>query len=197
MQEEVSCPEWDGEAFNGVAEVKRGPEVLGISICKDVLQGKEESSGQSLAAPQTPLPQQSLSAHACRGQGPAPSHVAFLPSPGNEETPVHTTRGSAKEGCRRAALKPDGALVYPGNEASQAFLFFLSTDLAFLTPWGVTRSQSEGGSRKPGREGLLSRLAAHGWASSLPVHPPTHLSRKTPDIAHPGSLASPSCPRAR
>lgn len=182
MQEEVGCPEWDGEALDGVAEVKRGPEVLGISICKDVLQGKEESSEQSLAAPQTPLPQQSLSAHACRGQGPAPSHMVFLPSPDDEETPVHIIRGSAKEGCRRAALKPGGALVYPGNEASQAFLFFLSTDLAFLIPWGVTRSQSEGGSRKPGRGAPLSRLAAHGWACSPSVHPLTHLSGKTPDI---------------
>lgn len=134
-------------------------------------------------APNSP-PQQSLSAHACRGPGPAPSHTVFLPSPDSEETPVHITRGSAKEGCRRAALKPGGALVYPGNEASQAFLFFLSTDLAFLIPWGVTRSQSEGGSRKPGREALLSRLAAHGWACSLSVHPLTHLSGKTPDITH-------------
>lgn len=56
VQEEVGCPEWDGEALDGVAEVKRGPEVLGISICKDVLQGKEESSEQSLAAPKHPFP---------------------------------------------------------------------------------------------------------------------------------------------
>lgn len=40
MEEEVSSPERDGKAMNGVAKVKCDPEVLGISICKDVLQGK-------------------------------------------------------------------------------------------------------------------------------------------------------------
>lgn len=40
VQEEVSCPEWDGKALDSVAEVKRDPQVLGISICKDVLQEK-------------------------------------------------------------------------------------------------------------------------------------------------------------
>lgn len=38
MQKEITCPEWDGKALDRVAEVKRDPEVLGISICKDVLQ---------------------------------------------------------------------------------------------------------------------------------------------------------------
>lgn len=40
VQKEVSCPERDGEAFDSAAEVKRDPEVLGISIYKDVLQEK-------------------------------------------------------------------------------------------------------------------------------------------------------------
>lgn len=40
MEEEISCPEWDGKAMDGTAEVKCDPEVLGISICKDVLQKK-------------------------------------------------------------------------------------------------------------------------------------------------------------
>lgn len=37
MQKEIGCPEWDGKALDSVAEVERDPEVLGISICKDVL----------------------------------------------------------------------------------------------------------------------------------------------------------------
>lgn len=51
MEEEVSSPEWDGEAMDSAAEVKCDPQVLGISIYKDVLQertGKVRApSGQS------------------------------------------------------------------------------------------------------------------------------------------------------
>lgn len=36
MKEEISRPEWDGEAMDRAAEVKRDPEVSGISIHKDV-----------------------------------------------------------------------------------------------------------------------------------------------------------------
>lgn len=42
MQKKISCPEWDGKALNSVAEVKRDPEVLSISIRKDVLQEKRD-----------------------------------------------------------------------------------------------------------------------------------------------------------
>lgn len=38
VEEEVSSPEWDGEAMDSAAEVKGDPQVLGISIYKDVLQ---------------------------------------------------------------------------------------------------------------------------------------------------------------
>lgn len=51
VQEEVGCPEWDGEALDGVAKVKRGPQVLGISICKNVLRGKERGSEQAWPGP--------------------------------------------------------------------------------------------------------------------------------------------------
>ena len=44
VQEEVGCPERDREALDGVAEVERGPEVLSISICENVLRGKERGS---------------------------------------------------------------------------------------------------------------------------------------------------------
>lgn len=51
MEEEVSSPERDGEAMDSAAEVKCDPQVLGISIYKDVLQertGKVRAlSGQS------------------------------------------------------------------------------------------------------------------------------------------------------
>lgn len=51
MEEEVSSPEWDGEAMDSAAEVKCDPQVLRISIYKDVLQertGKVRApSGQS------------------------------------------------------------------------------------------------------------------------------------------------------
>lgn len=56
MQQEVGGPEWDGKALEGVAEVKRDPEVLGISICKDVLQEekkKKASSEQTWPGPPT------------------------------------------------------------------------------------------------------------------------------------------------
>lgn len=55
VEEEVSCPEWDGEAVDSAAEVKCDPEVLSISIYKDVLQERtdnlREASGQSHQAP--------------------------------------------------------------------------------------------------------------------------------------------------
>lgn len=55
MQEEVSCPEWDGKALDSVAEVKRDPQVLGVSICKDVLQEKRgELMEQPASATQHP-----------------------------------------------------------------------------------------------------------------------------------------------
>lgn len=63
------------------------------------------------------------------------------------------------------------------------FLFFLSADLGFVTPWWGTGSSSEGGSRKLDR-GLLSRRAAHdGPVDHPPLHPLPRLSRKIPDIA--------------
>lgn len=37
--------------MNGVAEVKRGPEVLGISICENVLRRKERGSEQAWPGP--------------------------------------------------------------------------------------------------------------------------------------------------
>lgn len=43
VEEEISCPERNGEAMNGAAEVKRDPEVLGVSIYKDVLQDRTGS----------------------------------------------------------------------------------------------------------------------------------------------------------
>lgn len=42
VQEEIGCPERDGKASDGVAEVERDPEVLGVCICEDVLQRKEQ-----------------------------------------------------------------------------------------------------------------------------------------------------------
>lgn len=45
MQKEIRGPERDGEALDGVAEVERDPEVLGIRVRKDVLQ--ERSWAQS------------------------------------------------------------------------------------------------------------------------------------------------------
>lgn len=54
MQKEVRGPERDGKALDGVAEVERDPEVLGIGVCKDVLQ--ERSWAQSGAWPGTGTP---------------------------------------------------------------------------------------------------------------------------------------------
>lgn len=91
--------------------------------------------------------------------GMVPLNVAFLPSTANEETLVHTTEGLAKEGCGQAMVKPDGAPVYPGNEANQVFPSFLSTDLAFLTLWGwglrggVVTSHSQSVALGKGTEG--------------------------------------------
>lgn len=51
VQEEVGCPERDREALDGVAEVERGPEVLSISICENVLRGKERGSEQAWPGP--------------------------------------------------------------------------------------------------------------------------------------------------
>ena len=51
VQKEVGCPEWNGEALDGVAEVERGPEVLGVSICENVLRGKERGSEQAWPGP--------------------------------------------------------------------------------------------------------------------------------------------------
>lgn len=88
------------------------------------------------------------------------------------------TQGLAKEGCGQAMVKPDGAPVYPGNEANQALPSFLSTDLVFLTLWGaISHSQ-----RVVLERGLLSRLATHGAACSPSVHTLTGLSRRIPDI---------------
>lgn len=58
VEEKISCPEGNGEAMNSAAEVKCDPEVLGISIYKDVLQDRtgnlRAASGQShLTGPQT------------------------------------------------------------------------------------------------------------------------------------------------
>ena len=90
--------------------------------------------------------------------GMMPLNVAFLPSAANEETLVRTTEGLAKEGCGQAMVKPDGAPVYPGNEANQAFPSFLSTDLAFLTlrgrGWGgAVTSHSQSVALGKGTEG--------------------------------------------
>lgn len=73
-----------------------------------------------------------------------PLNVAFLPSAASEETLVYTTQGLAKEGCEQAKVNPDGAPVYPGNKANQAFPSFLSTDSAFLTLQRGHQSWSEG-----------------------------------------------------
>ena len=53
MEEEISRPEWDGEAMDSAAEVKRDPEVLGVSIHKDVLQDR---TGNLRAVSGTPEP---------------------------------------------------------------------------------------------------------------------------------------------
>lgn len=42
MQKEISGPEWDGKAMDGVAKVKCDPDVLGISVCKDILREKTD-----------------------------------------------------------------------------------------------------------------------------------------------------------
>lgn len=42
VQEEIGCPERDGKASDGVAEVECDPEVLGVRICEDVLQRREQ-----------------------------------------------------------------------------------------------------------------------------------------------------------
>lgn len=96
MQKEVGCPEWDGEALDGVAEVKRGPEVLGISVCKDVLQGKGGAQSRAWLDPPTPRPRQCLAAPTCRGQGPASRLMAFLPSPQQQRDAGGTTQGLAR-----------------------------------------------------------------------------------------------------
>lgn len=112
MQEEVGCPEWDGEALDGVAEVKRGPEVLGISVCKDVLQGK----GGALRAgpgwtPQHPDPD-GVWPHPRAGarDQPADSWLSCHLS-SNKEMLVAPPKAWLGAGCRQAGVKPDGAPV--------------------------------------------------------------------------------------
>lgn len=51
VEQEVSCPEWDGKAMDGIAEVECDPEVLNVSICKDVLRREQRSSQQVPAGP--------------------------------------------------------------------------------------------------------------------------------------------------
>lgn len=96
VQEEISCPKRDGKALDSVAEVKRDPEVLGISICKDVLQKKkgEFRAGLRQGRP-TPCPQRCV-----QGRGPAGAPTWLPPSPGREETLAHTKQGSGKEGVQ-------------------------------------------------------------------------------------------------
>lgn len=77
MQKEISCPEWDGKALNSVAEVKRDPEVLSISIRKDVLQEKRDELRAWPDQRNPTPPKQCLSTHKCRGQ-PAPTQCQGL-----------------------------------------------------------------------------------------------------------------------
>lgn len=97
MQEEVSCPEWDGEALNGVAEVKCDPEVLGISIYEDVLQEGKKKKGKVRAdldgATRSPT-----SHSVCGARGLWGLHTVSLPSPG--QMLVLATHGSRKGGVR-------------------------------------------------------------------------------------------------
>lgn len=65
VQQEISCPEWDGKPLESTAKVKRDPQVLGVSICKDVLQEKEISSEQNLAKAAQHSPDW-MRARACR-----------------------------------------------------------------------------------------------------------------------------------
>lgn len=83
MQKEISCPERDGKALEGVAEVKGDPEVLGISVCKDVLQEKNRraQSGTWPGPPNTG-PRRGVSTQ-------LPLHLL-----------VHTKQGSGKEGVQ-------------------------------------------------------------------------------------------------
>lgn len=66
VQKEIRCPEWDGEAMDSIAKVKRDPEVLCISICKDVLQEKRDPLSAESGQDRPTLPRQWVSARACR-----------------------------------------------------------------------------------------------------------------------------------
>lgn len=58
VQQEISCPEWDGKALESTAKVKRDPQVLGISICKDVLQEKRDQLRAESGQGRPTLPRQ-------------------------------------------------------------------------------------------------------------------------------------------
>lgn len=99
VQEEIGCPERDGKALDSVAEVKRDPEVLGVSIRKDVLW---ERKGKLRAGParaaQHPTPRSPSSG--CGAGDLRDPHAASSPSPGWEEMLVHIKQGSEKEGVQ-------------------------------------------------------------------------------------------------
>lgn len=84
VEEEISCPEWDRKAMDRVAEVKCDPEVLGISICKDVLQEKTGTQSSTRPEPPSASPTHVLT-HAGQGDTGFHSLSPRLPaSPGNE-----------------------------------------------------------------------------------------------------------------
>lgn len=99
MQEEIGGPERDGKALDSVAEVKRDPEVLGVSVRKDVLwERRGELRAGRPGPPNTPPP-----GVPAVGAGPGTCgtpHAASSPSPGWEETLVHIKQGSGKEGVQ-------------------------------------------------------------------------------------------------
>lgn len=107
VQEEICCPERDGKALDSVAEVKRDPEVLGVSICKDVLQ---EKKGELSA-------RHPVSSRVCR--------VRTLQGPPLGLLPICRPGGDA--GTHQARLREgkgaEEALLSLAQQASQAYFF--------------------------------------------------------------------------